>query len=297
MGAFIAHCSFSVSHFKFYVSVASLWFVIPGGVSLNIQDYPSLRVRVLGSGTSMGVPVVGCHCPVCTSSDPHNKRLRSSVMVEAGGRFVLIDCSIDFRQQMLSWPTPRIDAILLTHTHSDHVAGLDDLRSYNYLQRGAIPLYSTPFFLDDLRRRFAYCFNPMQEGGGVPKLDLRPIEPGVAFETAGLSVLPIGIMHGLLPILGFRLGRFAYLTDCSAIPEGSEPLLQGLEVLIVSALRKRPHSTHFNLEQALETSRRLGVRRAFFTHMADEMDHETTNRELPDWAKLLYDGQLIEVPG
>ena len=260
-------------------------------------DYPALRVRVLGSGTSMGVPVLGCRCAVCTSSDPRNKRLRSSILIEAAGRHVLVDCSIDFRQQMLAWPAPRIDAVLLTHTHSDHVNGIDDLRAYNYLQGGPIPIYSAQPFLDDLTHRFAYCFDPMQKGGGVPQLDLRRVEPGVAFEAAGLRVVPIPIMHGLLPIIGFRLGRFAYLTDCSAIPAASEPLLQGLEALIVSALRRRPHATHFNLEQAVEVSRRLAARRAFFTHMADEMDHETTNRELPAWAKLLFDGQVIEVPG
>lgn len=267
---------------------------------MNSSPFPPLRLRVLGSGTSTGVPVIGCRCPVCTSPDPRNRRLRSSVLIEAGAgddkRFVLIDCSTDFRQQMLTWPAPRIDAVLLTHTHSDHVCGIDDLRVYNYYQRAAIPIHSTAPFLDDLRRRFAYAFNPMQEGGGVPRLALQTVEPGVPFEAAGLRVVPIPILHGLLPILGFRLGALAYLTDCSAIPESSEPLLQGLDVLIVSALRRRSHSTHFNLEQALEVSRRLAPRRTFFTHIADEMEHETTNRELPPTAQLLYDGQVIEVP-
>jgi phosphoribosyl 1,2-cyclic phosphate phosphodiesterase len=253
-----------------------------------------LHIRVLGSGTSMGVPVIGCTCAVCVSTDTRNKRLRSSIMIEAAGRHVLVDCSIDFRQQMLAWPAPRIEAILLTHTHSDHVGGLDDLRVFNYRQAAAIPIYSTAAALEDLRRRFAYCFDPVQKGGGVPQLELRPVKPGVEFHAAGLRVLPIEIMHGVLPILGFRLGAFAYLTDCSAIPESSEPMLQGLDVLIVSALRRRPHSTHFNLDQALDAARRLKVRRVFFTHMADEMDHEATNRDLPDWARLLYDGQLIE---
>ncbi len=265
--------------------------------------YPSMTIRALGSGTSMGVPVVGCKCPICASSDPHNKRLRSSVSIETNGEtggetnnlHILIDCSIDFRAQMLAWPMPRIDAVLLTHSHSDHVNGLDDLRAYNFLQQGAIPVYSTSYFLEDLRQRFHYCFNPLQAGGGVPELDPIPVEPGKPFRVRGLEILPVEIMHGRLPILGYRLGKFAYLTDCSGIPESSEGLLQGLEVLIISALRYRPHPTHFDLEQALEAARRLAARRVFFTHIADEMDHETANRELPDWAKLLYDGQVITV--
>lgn len=262
---------------------------------MSAAPYPPLQIRVLGSGTSMGVPVVGCHCPVCLSSDPHNKRLRSSVVVRAAGSTVLVDCSIDFRQQMLRDPVQRIDSILITHTHSDHINGLDDLRSFNYLQKGAIPLYSLQYFLDDLRTRFSYCFNPLQLGGGIPQLDLRPVEPGEPFTAAGLEVMPIEIMHGQLSILGYRFGRFAYLTDCSGIPKASEPLLQGLDLLIISALRHRPHSTHFNVQQALEASERLGARRVYFTHVADDLDHETTNRELPPWAKLLYDGQVLEV--
>lgn len=258
--------------------------------------YPPLKIRVLGSGTSMGVPVVGCHCPVCLSSDPRNKRLRSSIMIHVAGKNILIDCSIDFRQQMLNWPVQHIDAVLITHTHSDHINGLDDLRPFNYLQQGALPLYSRQYFLDDLQTRFSYAFNPFQKGGGVPQLDLRAVEPGEPFEAVeGVMVTPIEIMHGKLAIMGYRLGRFAYLTDCSGIPEHSEAQLQGLDLLIISALRHRPHSTHFNVQQSLEASERLGAKRVFFTHVADDLDHETTNRELPEWANLLYDGQELEV--
>jgi phosphoribosyl 1,2-cyclic phosphate phosphodiesterase len=259
-------------------------------------DYPPLKIRVLGSGTSMGVPVIGCRCPVCLSTDPHNKRWRSSISIEAADRHILIDCSIDFRTQMLQWPMPRIDAVLITHTHSDHINGIDDLRSYNYLQKGVIPLYTAPRFIEDLRHRFNYCFDPPQRGGGLPDVETIPVEAGVAFSVGPLEILPVEIMHGRLPIIGFRLDRFAYLTDCSGIPPQTEAQLQGLEVLIISALRLTPHPTHFNLEQALEASGRLGARRVFFTHIADEMDHETTNRGLPQWARLLYDGQVIEAP-
>ena len=260
----------------------------------NASELP-LRVRVLGSGTSVGVPVIGCACAVCLSNDPRNKRLRSSIALEVSGKFLLVDCAIDFRAQMLRDPLPRIDALLLTHTHSDHVSGIDDLRIYNYRQGQVIPVYSAPNFLADLKTRFHYAFNPLQKGGGVPKLDLRPIQAGAPFDAAGVPVLPVAILHGKLPILGFRVGDFAYLTDCSAIPEGSEALLQGLDTLILSALRRTPHPTHFSLEQALAAAKRLRPRRVYFTHIADELEIEATNRALPAWARLLYDGQTLEV--
>ncbi len=259
------------------------------------QAYPPLKIRVLGSGTSMGVPVVGCRCAVCTSSDPRNKRMRSSISVQAGDTWILIDCSIDFRMQLLTWPMPRIDALLVTHTHSDHINGIDDLRCYNYLQRGPIPLYSTEYFLNDLRVRFPYCFHPLQRGGGVPEVDLIGVEPGRPFDCGGVRILPLAIMHGRLSILGFRFGPFAYMTDCSAIPEETLAKLAGVRVVILSALRHTPHPTHFTVEQAVEAARLIGVEQAYFTHIADELDHEATNRKLPPWARLAYDGQLIEL--
>lgn len=256
-----------------------------------------MRIHILGSGTSTGVPVISCTCPICQSDDPRNKRLRSSIAIEIDRRYILIDCSIDFRQQMLRTLLPRIDAVLVTHTHSDHINGIDELRIFNYRQRAPIPVYSSKYFLNDLKTRFYYCFNPLQKGGGVPDLELRPIEMGTPFEPVdGIEILPVPIRHGKLSILGYRVGDFAYLTDCSAIPKESESMLQGLDTLILSALRYRPHPTHFNLEQALEAAQRLKARKVFFTHIADEMDHETTNRELPDWANLLFDGQVIEIP-
>ena len=244
----------------------------------------------------MGIPVIGCQCPVCLSDDPRNKRMRSSISIQAGETNLLVDCSIDFRMQMLQWPLPRIDAILVTHTHSDHISGIDDLRAYNYMQREEIPIFATPFFLDELRRHYHYCFTPLQNKSGVPKLDLRAIEPGTPFRVGELEILPIEVLHGKLPILGYRIGGLAYLTDCSAVPPESEPLLQGLDTLIVTALRHTPHPTHFTLDESLQFAERMGVRRAYFIHIADELDHETTNRQLPNWAQLAYDGQSIEVP-
>lgn len=255
----------------------------------------TLTIRVLGSGTSTGVPVIGCRCPVCTSTDPRNRRLRSSVAVEVDGRHLLIDCSTDFRQQMLRDPVPRIDAVLLTHTHSDHISGIDDLRIFNYRQGGAIPVFTTDYFIADLRTRFSYAFTPTQMGGGVPQLELTAVAPGTPFVAAGVEVLPVQVMHGRLPILGFRIGPFAYVTDCSGLPDATIQQLRGVDTLILSALRPEPHETHFSLGQALEAATLIAPRRVYFTHIADRLDHETTNRELPPWAALLYDGQVIEV--
>jgi phosphoribosyl 1,2-cyclic phosphate phosphodiesterase len=221
--------------------------------------------------------------------------MRSSVSIEYGGKHFLVDCSIDFRQQMLNWPMPRIDAVLVTHTHSDHINGIDDLRAFNYYQRETIPVYSSRMFLDDIKTRFNYCFRPFQKGGGVPSIDLCEVQAGSSFEAAGVEIMPIGIEHGKLSILGFRMGGFAYLTDCSGIPEESRALLEGVEVIIISGLRHTPHPTHFTINQSLEVAGEIGVREAWFTHIADELDHETTNSTLPEWAQLAHDGLLLEV--
>ncbi|MBI3735812.1 MBL fold metallo-hydrolase [Candidatus Sumerlaeota bacterium] len=253
-----------------------------------------MKVVVLGSGTSTGIPVIGCSCPVCTSTDPRNKRLRSSIKVEAGGQTIVIDCGVDFRQQMLAHPTPRIDAVLLTHTHADHIHGLDDLRAFVFRQKMHIPIYSTKAFLEDIRTRFAYAFDPFQMGGGIPKFELREIEPGGSFEVNGLRIVPVGIMHGKLPILGYRFGPFAYLTDCSGIPEESHKLLEGVKTLIISALRTKEHPTHFNIAQSLVAAQKIGADRAYFIHMCDAVDHAETEARLPPHVRLTYDGMILE---
>ncbi len=258
-------------------------------------NYPPLRVTVLGSGTSTGIPVIGCDCKVCKSDDPRNKRLRSSIKIEGGGTTILVDCGVDFRQQMLRHPTPKLDAVLITHTHADHIHGLDDLRAFIFRQRDPMPIYSTAAFLGDLRVRFAYCFDPFQMGGGIPKFDLREIAPGQAFEVGALKILPIAIMHGKLPIMGFRFGPFAYLTDCSGISEESYALLSGVKTLILSALRKKEHPTHFNIEQSLAAVERIAPEKAWFIHMCDAVDHAETEVELPEKVRLCYDGLTLEI--
>lgn len=265
--------------------------MIPG-----MEKYPEVRITVLGSGTSTGVPVINCTCPVCTSDNPKNKRRRSSIKLDIEDSTFLIDCGVDFREQMLTYKTPRIDAVLVTHTHADHVHGIDDLRAFCFRQLEHIPIYTTAPFIKDIEVRFAYAFNPMQKGGGVPMLDLQEIHAGRALEIQDIPVLPLRIMHGKLPILGFRFGKFAYMTDCSHIPDSTMEQLEGVETIIVSALRDRPHPTHFNFDQAMEAAQAIGVKKAYFIHFTCSVDHEPTEAKLPEWARLSYDGLEIVMP-
>lgn len=250
-------------------------------------------VTVLGTGTSAGVPVIGCDCPVCTSTDRRNNRLRSSVILRNEGRAILVDCGSDFRQQALTYQIKRLDSVLITHAHSDHVSGIDEIRLYNWRQGHAIPVYGSPETLGGLRRRFDYIFNPLQIGGGVSNLDLVDIDG--PFETCGVSVLPLHVMHGKLPVLGFRFGEFAYITDASEVPDETIRLLEGVRYLILNALRHRPHPTHLTVAQAVEIARQLKPERTWFTHITHDLDHEETNRSLPEGVELGYDGLEFEV--
>ena len=253
------------------------------------------RVTFLGTGTSHGVPMIGCTCATCRSTDPRDSRLRPSIYLEVdGGPAVLVDTATDLRQQALQNGVTRVDAILFTHSHADHVMGLDEVRRFNMLQRGSIPAYADARTAADLRRAFAYVFDaPDQKGGGVPQIELHTIDGPLALGT--LQVQPVRILHGLRPILGFRFGAFAYLTDCSRIPDESWPLLEGLDTLVLDALRHRPHPTHFTVAEALDAAARIGATRTYFTHICHDLPHAETSASLPGGVELAYDGQVLQV--
>jgi phosphoribosyl 1,2-cyclic phosphate phosphodiesterase len=250
-------------------------------------------VTVLGTGTSHGVPMIGCECAVCTSDDPRDKRTRTSVHVAyEDGYSILVDVSPEVRVQCLANGIKRADAVLLTHHHADHIAGMDDLRRFNWIQNSEVPVYGQPETLEVVRRMFAYAFdaNPAHRSSR-PAISLHPIDG--PFELGGHRIVPVPLLHGEMPVLGFRFGPFAYCTDVSRIPEGSVPLLAELEVLILAGLRYRPHPMHFNIEQATAWARRIGARATYLTHLTHDISHAKTSAELPDGVGLAYDGQVL----
>jgi phosphoribosyl 1,2-cyclic phosphate phosphodiesterase len=258
----------------------------------------ALRLTVLGSGTSMGVPTLGCGCGVCRSEDPRDRRMRSSVLLSAEGRNVVIDTSPDFRSQALRVGLGRLDAVVFTHGHADHILGLDDIRPYNLKQRSDIPLYAASETLETLRRTFAYIFEQKNEYSTVPAIRMLAIDgPFDPFGIEGQPIVmaPAPALHGPMDVLGFRFGRAAYLTDFSVVPQESKELLRGLDDLILDALRYTPHPMHSNVEQSLALVEELKPRRAWFTHIAHDLGHEETNRRLPENVKLAYDGLSFEV--
>jgi phosphoribosyl 1,2-cyclic phosphate phosphodiesterase len=253
-----------------------------------------LKVTFLGTGTSHGVPMIACECATCRSDDPRDTRLRPSIYLETARARVLVDAGPDLRQQSLVHRIRGVDAILFTHGHADHILGMDDVRRFNAVQRGAMPCYGDPQTLDDIRRMFAYVFDPATpKGGGLPLLELVAIAG--PFCIADLEVQPIPIFHGRRPILGYRTGAFAYLTDCSRIPDEAWPLLGNLEVLVLDALRVRPHPTHFSLDEAVATAARIGARRTYFTHMCHDLLHSETCARLPAGMTLAHDGLVLDL--
>jgi phosphoribosyl 1,2-cyclic phosphate phosphodiesterase len=254
-----------------------------------------LQVTFLGTGTSHGVPMIGCDCRTCRSEDPRDRRLRPSVHIEAAaGESLLIDAGPDLRLQALTHGIRRVDAILFTHGHADHILGLDDVRRFNALMKGPMPLYGDSVTLDEIRRTFSYVFSrETPKGGGLPQLHLHEVTG--PFHVGSLRVLPVPIRHGGRPILGFRLGSFAYLTDCSAIPESSYALLEHLDVVVIGALRERPHPTHFSIGEALEAAARISAGRTYFTHMCHDVAHAATSARLPAGVALAYDGLRVSV--
>lgn len=236
--------------------------------------------------------MIGCKCPVCTSSDPHNNRTRTSARVEVGGRGIVIDTTPEFRIQCIANDISRVDSVLYTHAHADHIFGLDDVRRYNEMQDEEITCYGNTETLRIVRQAFEYIFIPTQAGGGKPRIKL--VEVAGPFSDGEVKIVPIPIKHGRLDILGYRIGNLAYITDCSEIPETSMALLSGIELLVLGALRKTPHPTHLSLDQAVAISEKLAPKQTYFIHMAHKLDHEETNRELPDGISLAYDGQVVD---
>ncbi|MGE3262524.1 MAG: MBL fold metallo-hydrolase [Bacteriovoracia bacterium] len=266
-----------------------------------------LLITILGCGTSVGAPMIGMQ-GAKQFKNPKNRRLRASILLEPFGRpgpAILIDTSPDFREQAIRFfpqKNPRLDAILLTHTHADHLHGLDDIRPFNFFQKEPIPLYAEPDALEQVRIKFSYIFEPTQEGGGKPRLNLHPVETKpFRFESSAdprlqkLEVTPLPLIHGTISCLGFRLGNFAYLTDCSLIPEETLAKMRGLDLLILDCLRPKPHSTHLHVELALEYARKIKAKKTVFTHMGWELEYEAFKKSLPRGMVPGFDGMKLRV--
>jgi len=251
------------------------------------------RVTFLGTGTSHGVPMIGCGCAVCTSDDPRDDRTRPSIYIELPDLSVLVDTATDLRAQALRFRLPRVDAILFTHSHADHVMGLDEVRRYNAIQESSIPCYADGLTANEIRRTFAYIFESRTpRGGGLPRLDLFTLSG--EFCLGRTVVTPVPLWHGRRLILGYRIGPFAYLTDCNRIPDETWPLLEGIDLLVLDALRHKPHPTHFSVPEALAVVDRLKPSRAWFTHIAHDLPHAATCARLPEGVDLAYDGLTLE---
>lgn len=253
-----------------------------------------MKLTFLGTGTSHGIPMIACDCRVCTSADPRDKRTRSSVLVEYDGRSVLIDTPPEFRLQCVANRVCRVDAVLFTHAHADHVTGMDDLRRFNDILRAALPVHGNKETLEHLQRMFGYAFghNPHYVSA---KPTLQPMQVDGPFDLFGRKVIPIELPHGPACVLGYRIGRFAYCTDCSDIPSAAQDMLRDLDVLVLDALRISPHPTHLNLEQAIDWAGRIGARRTLFTHIAHEILHAEIQPTLPAGMELAYDGMVVAV--
>lgn len=252
------------------------------------------KILFLGTGTSIGTPMIGCGCKVCKSDNPKNNRLRCSAAVILEDAFnILMDASTDLRQQALRYEIKKIDAVLLTHHHADHIFGLDDLRVYNYLHNRSIPVFTPKKSIAEIKRVYRYAFDGRQSRNGVPRMELVPVwaDP---FAIGHIKVIPVPLVHGEIKILGYRIGDLAYLTDVSGIPVKSMKLLDGLKILVLSALRYKPHPKHLTVDQAVETAKRIGAERTYFTHISHFVEHEEMERMLPDGMKPAYDGLTTE---
>lgn len=251
-----------------------------------------MKLTILGSGTSTGVPEIGCQCMVCTSDDVRDKRLRASALLDTGNERILIDCGPDFREQMLRLNSfKKLDAVLITHEHYDHVGGLDDLRPF--CRFGEIPIIADNYAATHLKERMPYCFGENLYPG-VPRIYLHIAKPGCSFVIGETNIMPIEVMHGKLPILGFRIGALGYITDMSSMPEASYQMLHGLDVLVINALRQEPHPTHQSISEAIETAKRIGAKETYFIHMSHHAGlHAEASKLLPPHIHFAFDGQEI----
>lgn len=257
-----------------------------------------MKLKILGCGTSTGVPVPGCRCKVCISDHPRNKRLRTSAVIclDSGER-ILIDSTPDLRQQVLSQDIRRIDAVLYTHTHSDHIMGLDDLKCFNFVSGKAIPCYGTAFTLSEIKRVFAYTFQDpaSYEGGMLTQLTLNEINYNQSFELCGLTITPFLLHHGKTKVTGYRVGDLAYATDCNLIPDESLSVISGVKTLILDGLRYQEHKTHFTIPESLDVARKIGADKTYLVHMTHTVDYVEELSKLPNNVELAYDGLEIEL--
>jgi phosphoribosyl 1,2-cyclic phosphate phosphodiesterase len=254
-----------------------------------------LIITFLGTGTSQGVPVIACQCEVCQSIDFRDKRLRTSILIEAKDKTIVIDSGPDFRQQMLRERVKKMDALIFTHEHKDHTAGMDDVRAFNFKQQMDMPVYARKQVIEQLKREFAYVFAE-KKYPGVPTLEIHEIE-NIPFSVQGITFIPIEVLHYKLPVFGFRIGDFSYVTDANYISETEKEKLKGSKVLILNALQKQAHISHFNLDQAIKLAEELKPQKAYFTHISHKLGfHEKVSQELPDNIELAYDGLKINLP-
>jgi phosphoribosyl 1,2-cyclic phosphate phosphodiesterase len=253
-----------------------------------------LKITFLGTGTSQGVPVIACSCNACTSIDPRDKRLRSSILIDSEGKSIIIDTGPDFREQMLRENIKNLDAILYTHEHKDHTAGLDDIRSFNYLRQKPMDVYAEPQVIRSLQMEYAYIFAE-KKYPGVPQVEIHSIE-NQGFRIDGIDIIPIRVMHYRLPVLGFRIGDFTYITDANYISEVEKDKIIGTRYLVINGLRRQKHISHFSLEEALKLISELSPKRAYITHISHQMGrYEDVQKDLPAGIMLAYDGLQIEI--
>jgi phosphoribosyl 1,2-cyclic phosphate phosphodiesterase len=249
-------------------------------------------VTFLGTGTSQGIPLINCTCRVCLSDNPKNKRLRSSITIETPSAILLIDTTPDLRQQLLRNPVPRIDAILYTHAHADHIYGMDDIRRFNFIQKKEIPAYANQKTLRRLNQVFGYAFKSENMKYGFPMLEAHEVTG--PFFVNGTEILPVPLMHGENPVLGFRIGNFAYCTDVNRIPDDGYEILKGIDVLVLDALREISHPTHYSLDEAISEAQKIGNQETYFIHMSHEIDHDRHGKKQPGNMHFAYDGLQLE---